>query len=201
MSLTSVTTFPAAIRIFLLSPGPAIAASALCLSLAGLYYISADGGVYVLLAIALLCRSLGEWFAHKYVLHVMKIRVLGICIRNPIAEMHAKHHATPDDPEGVHFGATSVIGVLVLGYAIGALWGTAFSLGVVVFFSASLLLYEWAHLVSHTGYTPRSRYFRKITARHRYHHYKDPKRCFTVSQPWADVVLRTDAPPQYLSSK
>lgn len=198
MSLKSITTLPAVIRVFLCSSGPAIAFIALSLSLGGLFVIGASGDTFLLLAIAMISRSLGEWFGHKYILHSTRVRLLGVCIRNPVGEMHARHHATPDDIDGVHFGPMSVTGILILAYAVGSLWGVEFSLGFIFLCSACLLLYEWAHLVSHTAYVPKSRYFRKIVARHRYHHYEDPKRCFTVSQPWADVLFKTDLPHQYI---
>lgn len=201
MSLKSITTLPAVIRVFLCSPGPATALIALSLSLGGLLFINASGATFLLLAFAIISRSLGEWFGHKYILHSTRVRFLGVCIRNPIGEMHARHHATPDDIDGVHFGPASVIGALILVYALGSLWGAEFSLGLIFLCSACLFLYEWAHLVSHTAYVPKSRYFRNIVARHRYHHYKDPKRCFTVSQPWADVFCRTDLPDQHIDRR
>ena len=56
---------------------------------------------------------------------------------------------------------------------------------------AGLLWYEWAHLLFHTGYRPRTSWFRRLRTNHRRHHYRDERRWLGVTSMIVDRLAGT----------
>jgi sterol desaturase/sphingolipid hydroxylase (fatty acid hydroxylase superfamily) len=52
-------------------------------------------------------------------------------------------------------------------------------------------VYEWTHFLIHTGYRPRSRYYRSIWRTHRLHHFKNERYWHGITNTVGDRVLGT----------
>ena len=55
----------------------------------------------------------------------------------------------------------------------------------------SLAAYEWTHLLIHTAYRPRRRWFRGLRAHHRLHHFRNEHNWFGVTTKFADRIFAT----------
>ena len=150
----------------------------------------------VALAAVLAIRPFFEWALHRYVLHAPPFDVAGRRIDPAVA--HRGHHRVPDDVAGALLGTGFAVSngaaVAVLAAAVGRLAaGPAGVATAVMAGQASLLGYEWTHLLSHSGYTPATRYFRALRAAHLRHHFRDERTNFGVTTRLADRLLHTAA--------
>lgn len=137
-----------------------------------------------------------EWVLHRFVLHGPS-RSLGARALDPGAA-HRGHHAVPDDPAGALLGTSFAItngaGVALLGAGVGVCTGGATAaLAGAVTAEGGLLAYEWMHLLSHSGYQPRTAWFRHLRAAHLRHHFRDEGSNFGVTSRLADRLLGTAA--------
>jgi len=137
-----------------------------------------------------------EWALHRYVLHGPARTVAGQRI-DPGAP-HRDHHRVPDDVAGALLGtayaATNGAGVALLAGAVGmAAAGPAGVVSGAAAGEAALLAYEWTHLLSHSGVTPRTRWYRRLRAAHLRHHHRDEAANFGVTSRLADRVAGTAA--------
>lgn len=165
-----------------------LAAGALWKAVAGATWL--DGSI--VLAMFLL-RGFLEWPFHKYVWHSSPLPLLGWRLRNPVADMHARHHKDPFQSEGLIFGAPGVAIVCTTLFLMGAgLTGSA-SLGIttVIGFIVVLVTHEWHHVLAHSGIEPVSPLFRRAVRCHRWHHYADGQSCMGVSSVLADRLFGT----------
>jgi Fatty acid hydroxylase superfamily len=141
-----------------------------------------------------------EWVIHLFVLHASPeawtSRRLGT------GSGHREHHLDP--PElgwlllpGVDaavflvtlslFAATwSVLPTALIG---GEVWPSYLS--ALVLTAAGLGHYEWTHLLVHSGYRPRSRYYARLARNHRRHHYRNERYWLGVTSNSGDRLMRT----------
>lgn len=75
---------------------------------------------------------------------------------------------------------------VVLDAPIVATWLTATALS-----TAGLLHYEWVHLLVHTAYRPRTRYYTRLARNHRRHHYRNEHYWLGVTTNSGDRLMRT----------
>lgn len=141
-------------------------------------------------------RPLFEWALHRSVLHGPARTVAGVRLDPGAA--HRGHHRFPDDVAGALLGTGFAVsngaGVAVLGAAVGGLAaGPGGMLSGAAAAEASLLGYEWLHLLAHSGYAPRSAWFRRLRASHLRHHFRDEQANFGVTSRLADRLLGTAA--------
>jgi len=137
-----------------------------------------------------------EWLLHRHVLHGPPRRVAGRLV-DPGAP-HRGHHRVPDDVAGALLGGRYAVadaaGAGALAGAIGAIVGgapgacTAIAMG-----EGGLLAYEWSHLLSHSGYRPRTRWYRALRASHLRHHFRDETTNFGITSTLGDRLLGTRA--------
>ncbi len=141
-------------------------------------------------------QPLVEWWLHRSVLHGRPRTILGHTI--DAAAPHLGHHRYPDDVHTILLGAgfaapnaavaaaaSAVVGFLVAGPGVT---GTAVAAG-----EAGLFAYEWAHLLSHSGYRPRTAWFRRLRASHLRHHHRDDTTNFGVTSRLGDRLFGTAA--------
>jgi sterol desaturase/sphingolipid hydroxylase (fatty acid hydroxylase superfamily) len=149
-----------------------------------------DGAI--VLAMFLL-RGFLEWPFHKYVWHSSPLPLVGWRLRNPVADMHARHHRDPFQSEGLIFGAPGVALACTLIFLMGSGLTGSPSLGVtfVIGFIVVLVTHEWHHVIAHSGIEPVSPLFRRAVRCHRWHHYADGQACMGVSSVLADRLLGT----------
>jgi hypothetical protein len=149
--------------------------------------------------------NLGEWFAHKYVLHR---RVPGMTV---LYEQHTpRHHVVyPHDSMAIEgrrelhlvlippFGVGMItLAVSPFALAFGALWSANAGWLVLVAVALYTVSYEITHLLYHLPedhFITRSRTVRFLREHHRRHH--DPRLMqrwnFNVTVPLWDVILGT----------
>jgi hypothetical protein len=152
-------------------------------------------------ATVLALRPFAEWAIHRQVLHAPSLDVRGRRV-DPGAS-HRRHHRDPSDVDYVlvapNYARQYVLAWAAIGAAVAAVLPgrsrrrdrirpTLSGLAVAY---ASLLAYEWTHLLIHTSYAPRHRWFRQRRAQHRLHHFRSEHHWFGVTTDVADRILRT----------
>ena len=109
--------------------------------------------------------------------------------------LHYDHHIAPGELNLLFLPVWFVIPVAALTFAIyfaaTRTWSTsaALLLGSVL----GLLWYEWVHYVAHIEFVPRTRFGRWIKKYHLWHHFKNERMWFGVTNPSMDLVGRTYA--------
>ncbi len=141
-------------------------------------------------------RPFFEWALHRFVLHAPAPAASGRRLDPGAA--HRGHHQVPDDVSGAllgpGFALSNGAGVAVLAGAVGRLsGGPGGALAGAMTGELGLLGYEWIHLLSHSGYPPRSHWFRRLRGAHLRHHFRDEQANFGVTSRLADRLLGTAA--------
>jgi hypothetical protein len=149
------------------------------------------------------CEPLTEWVIHVYLLHARPIRIGRRRYDLLAAREHRAHHAAPAELDGV---LVPTYALLLFVPAIAAvLYGLSFALhlllggdrvawwlsGLLVGYSI-LFTYEWCHILIHSPYRPRGRYYKVIWTNHRLHHFKNEHYWFGVTSNLGDAVLHTN---------
>lgn len=149
----------------------------------------------------LAARPFAEWAIHRFVLHRPPFDVRGRHL-DPAAA-HRRHHRDPADVDFVLVAPRYARDYVVAWAAVAAAITAALpgrrgrvrpGLSGLAAAYASLVAYEWTHLLIHTAYRPRHRWFRQRRAQHRLHHFRNEHRWFGVSTDVADRVLGTRPP-------
>ena len=141
-----------------------------------------------------------EWVIHLFLLHASPdawtTRVLGT------STGHRRHHLDPPDLTFILLRGIDalVFGALLGGFAATVAVVLAWVLGVGTLATATtavlmalLLLahYEWTHLLVHTAYRPRTRYYARLARNHRRHHYRNERYWLGVTSNLGDRIMRT----------
>ncbi len=141
-----------------------------------------------------------EWVLHHNVLHApvesFATRRLGLGLG------HREHHLDPPEMRWLMLrGNEMAIFVAILAgftaawslplaWAIGA--GAAGSyLTAFAFTAGAAAHYEWTHLLVHTAYRPRSRYYARLARNHRRHHYRNEQYWLGVTTNLGDRLMHT----------
>ncbi len=133
-----------------------------------------------------------EWAAHRWILHLRPRRVLGLRFDPYFAQAHRRHHQNPSYFPDVFLPREVVFGAFVTFFAaFTLLWDAAFAATALVFVSLAALVYEWAHFIAHTDYTPRGAYARRLVRNHRLHHYRNERNWYAFTVPHLDDWLGT----------
>ncbi|MFW2381807.1 MAG: sterol desaturase family protein [Acidimicrobiales bacterium] len=162
-----------------------------------------SGADVVVIAVSATLVGVVEWVIHLFLLHAPveshRMRVLKTGVG------HRQHHLDPSALDFVLLRGvdTAVFGVLIavgtaawtlpLAMLISATAGTASLAGPVLtgilFAYLSLAHYEWTHLLVHTRYRPKTRYYRRLARNHRLHHYRNERYWLGVTSNLGDRVL------------
>lgn len=141
-----------------------------------------------------------EWLVHRLLLHApsesIRMRRLGT------GRGHVEHHRDPPELQWLLLCWRDVVVFSAALAAIAASWTvplaltlstpplTAFATGWLMAVLA-LLHYEWVHLLVHTRYRPRTRYYRALAQHHRLHHYRNERYWLGVTTRTGDRLFRT----------
>ncbi len=145
------------------------------------------------IALGALLFFLSEYNMHRFALHARPARspfVLGLQRR-----LHYDHHVEPTRMDLLFLPPWFLIPAEAL--SAGIYWlivrdgGTV--LGLLLGNFLGLLYYEWVHYVAHTPFRPVTPFGRYIKKYHLWHHFKNEKMWFGVTNPSLDVVYRTYA--------
>ncbi|MEE9416116.1 MAG: sterol desaturase family protein [Acidimicrobiales bacterium] len=157
-------------------------------------------GDAAVLLITLAMTGIVEWFIHRLILHapVDSIRMT----RLGTGVGHRAHHRDPTNLELLLLGSgdamffLSLFGCFTAAWSIPVLWLTNSAL-LGPFLSAYLLAvlamlhYEWTHLLVHTNYRIKSRYYSRLAKNHRLHHYRNEQYWLGITSNLGDRVMRT----------
>lgn len=146
-----------------------------------------------------------EWCVHLFLLHAptdsLRMTKLGTGVG------HRQHHQDPAAMGTLLLRASDAAIFSALFALFTALWVvplmfltglfadgqgllgpylTGYLLAIV-----GLLHYEWTHLLVHTKYRPKSRYYKRLARNHRLHHYRNEHYWLGVTSNLGDRVLRT----------
>ncbi len=146
-----------------------------------------------------------EWFIHLFLLHAPEdawtSRRLGT------GSGHRQHHLDPPAVEWLLLRGLDAAVFVVMIALWTALWSipalAVFGLavggqGLLAPYITALLAafvalghYEWTHLLVHTRYRPRTRYYRRLARNHRRHHYRNESYWLGVTSNLGDRIMRT----------
>jgi sterol desaturase/sphingolipid hydroxylase (fatty acid hydroxylase superfamily) len=134
----------------------------------------------------------GEYGFHRYVLHAPLARE-GSRVRRLQRRLHYDHHAEPSRLELLFLPSWMLAANLALTVGLGwMLWARPAAVGsLVVGVVAATLAYEWTHYVAHIAYRPRTAWGRRIKKDHLWHHFRDARTRFGVTQPGLDLLMGT----------
>lgn len=154
----------------------------------------------IVLVVSLCLVGAVEWFIHLFLLHAPDDSLRSKKFKT--GSGHREHHLDPQNVGWLMLGPPDV-GIfllmllawnatwpLALGWALGGpLLGTY--LTAVVASYLLLAHYEWTHLLIHTRYRPKSRYYRRLAAHHRLHHFRNEHYWLGITSRVGDRALGT----------
>ncbi|MFW2332205.1 sterol desaturase family protein [Ilumatobacter sp.] len=159
-----------------------------------------DRGDLLVAVVTVAITGTVEWIIHRFLLHAADdawtSRTLGT------GTGHRRHHLDPPDIDWLMLrGVDAAVFITAFG-AVTAAWTiplmwltrsaqlgpflTAWTLAAI-----GLAHYEWVHLMVHTRYRPRTRYYRRLASNHRLHHYRNEHFWLGVTTNTGDRLLRT----------
>lgn len=156
------------------------------------------------LAVVVVATPFVEWIIHLVILHSEPWRVGSITV--DVAAGHRQHHLNPASLNwvllrGVDAAASQVANAGLAAVVVGGpLWLVGLRqplelagpvLTAVVAALLALLHYEWAHLMFHTAYRPRTRFYRRLKRNHRLHHWRNERYWLGVTSNLGDRALGT----------
>jgi 4-hydroxysphinganine ceramide fatty acyl 2-hydroxylase len=159
------------------------AAHALAFNAASLGFVAAGGLVFFV----------SEYTTHRFMLHAAPQQnafVLRLQHR-----LHYDHHITPNELRLLFLPIWFVIPVAALTFAIYYAATRDLSLSATLLLGSVLGLfwYEWVHYVAHIAFVPRTPFGRWIKKYHLWHHFKNERMWFGVTNPSMDLIGRTYA--------
>lgn len=194
----SITTLRDAVRVFFSRPGPRMIATAAASTWA-LRAALGPPGVLDLVAAgaAITVWPFQEWWMHRDLLHLEPRTIAGIRVDPLFARKHREHHASPRDVDGTLLPPSVIAAAIPVA---SALWLAAFgprraALTAMATYSTMALVYEWTHLIVHTGVIPKSGYAKKVRRNHRLHHYRNEGYWLAFTVPAVDAFFGTDPEP------
>lgn len=141
-----------------------------------------------------------EWMIHVKLLHAdqnsFQAQKFGVGIN------HRKHHHDPPELEHLLLSGldaavfTAVLTITSIAWAFPLLWFSGVSvfptlLTAVWASHLALLNYEWTHLLVHTRYRPKTRYFARLERNHRLHHFRNENHWLGVTSNLGDRLMGT----------
>jgi sterol desaturase/sphingolipid hydroxylase (fatty acid hydroxylase superfamily) len=173
-----LTLAVASIGVFIWSPAPAVP-------------------TLIAVAVASLAYPLIWYLLHRNVLH-SRWMWRHKWMASTWKRIHYDHHQDPNHLE-VLFGAlhttlpTIALGVIPIGYAIGAYWGAPLG-GAAAAFATGLIttcIYEFVHCIQHLAYKPKSKLIAEMKKRHMAHHFHDENGNYGITTFFWDKVFGT----------
>ncbi len=141
-----------------------------------------------------------EWVLHLFLLHAPEDSIR--MTKFHTGSGHREHHLDPPNVGWLMLAWQDAATFLVM----LAIWSATWSLPLAWLLGGSLLgtyamsliaayvtlgHYEWTHLLVHCRYRPKSRYYKRLAANHRLHHYRNEHHWLGVTSNMGDRVLGT----------
>lgn len=154
----------------------------------------------VVVAATMVMTGLVEWVLHLFLLHAPEDSIR--MTKYQTGAGHREHHLDPPNVGWLMLAPQDA--ALFLGML--AVWTAAWSLPIAWISGASLVgvylsallasfvtlaHYEWTHLLVHCRYRPKFRYYKRLAANHRMHHYRNEHHWLGVTSNMGDRMLGT----------
>ena len=180
-------------RVFVTKPTPKLIAGYGAIALGARAVLGRWSWLDLVPVVAILAfEPFTEWVIHVVILHWKPRRILGREVDLPTAQEHRAHHADPRNLDLLFVPMRVIVFWVPLLDALAlVVLPTRVALSAVAAAMAMLLAYEWTHMLIHSPYQPRHRYYRSIWRSHRLHHYRNEHYWFGVTVTVGDRVLRT----------
>ncbi|MEO7039903.1 MAG: sterol desaturase family protein [Candidatus Elarobacter sp.] len=133
-----------------------------------------------------------EYTTHRFLLHAPPVQ--NAFVRRLQDRLHYDHHLTPMRLDLLFLPLWFALPVVALTTAIYAAItrSAGLTLSLLLGSVLGLLYYEWVHYVAHLKFfVPKTRFGRWIKKHHLWHHYKNERLWFGVTNPSMDWVGRT----------
>ena len=144
-------------------------------------------------AIGFLVFFLSEYNTHRFILHARPSK--NAFVYKLQRRLHYDHHIEPTKLDLLFFPWWAFVPIVIAYAAI--YWLIARDAGVVVGVLLGNFLgvfyYEWVHYVAHVSFQPLTPFGRWIKKYHLWHHYKNERMWFGVTNPSFDYLYRTYA--------
>ncbi len=138
---------------------------------------------------------LSEYGYHRFAFHAPPMRRLPIVLKLQ-HRLHYDHHVDPTRLDLLFLPLWFVIPNLAVTAALAWLiWPRPSQISALLAgTAAAILYYEWVHYVAHIPYRPRTAWGRWIKKYHLWHHFKNEKFWFGVTNPSVDFLLHSYRP-------
>jgi hypothetical protein len=154
----------------------------------------------LVVGLTLLLTGFVEWLLHLFLLHAPEDSAR--MTKYGTGTGHREHHLDPLNIGWIMLGPQDAFVFLWMLAGWTAVWSLPLSavMGVSILstyltalLAAYLTLahYEWVHLLVHTRHRPKSRYYKRLEANHRLHHYRNEHYWLGVTSNLGDRILRT----------
>ncbi len=134
-----------------------------------------------------------EYTTHRFLFHAPPQR--NTFVLKLQQRLHYDHHVTPDELGLLFLPVWFVLPVASLTFAIFFAIARDLSASAAMLLGAvlGLFYYEWVHYVAHIPFVPKTRFGRWIKKYHLWHHFKNERMWFGVTNPSMDFVGRSYA--------
>jgi 4-hydroxysphinganine ceramide fatty acyl 2-hydroxylase len=144
-------------------------------------------------ALGALVFFVSEYTTHRFMLHAPPQR--SAFLLRLQHRLHYDHHVNPNELSLLFLPIWFALPVTALTLAIylGVTRSWSISAALLLGSVLGLLWYEWVHYVAHIPLVPKTRFGRWIKKYHLWHHFKNERMWFGVTNPSMDLVGRTYA--------
>ena len=151
------------------------------------------GFVWFLVPIGAVAFFASEYTTHRFAFHAKPSRVPFVLSLQH--RLHYDHHVEPDRIDLLFLPYWFVLPTVAAYFGVFFLVtrGLAPTLSLFAGSLLALAYYEWVHYVAHIPYNPRSPWARLLKKYHLWHHFKNERLWFGVTNPSMDFVYRTYA--------
>lgn len=137
-----------------------------------------------------------EYTTHRFLFHARPSDKSWI--RKLQHRLHYDHHADPGRLDLLFLPPWFTVPVTIVYFAVYLVITQSSALAFSLTFGSlfALVYYEWVHYVAHIAFAPVTPYGRWIKKYHLWHHFKNERLWFGVTNPSVDLVMRTYRPVQ-----
>lgn len=132
-----------------------------------------------------------EYTTHRFLFHAAPSRFP--LIRRLQHRLHYDHHIDPSrlDLLFLPLWFTIPVTALYFGVYIAITHSAALALSLTFGSIVALAYYEWVHFVAHVSFNPITPFGRWMKKYHLWHHFKNERSWYGVTNPSMDVLMRT----------
>jgi len=132
-----------------------------------------------------------EYSTHRFALHAKPSE--NAFVHGLQRRLHYDHHVEPTRLDLLFLPPWALLPAMAFyGWAYHRITRSGDTTASLIFGNLlGLIYYEWVHYVAHIPYKPKTRYGRYIKKYHLWHHFKNEKLWFGVTNPVADHAIGT----------